>query len=274
MTETNSCVEKDVLIDYLYGEADAVARTRVEAHLRSCAQCADEVRGLKEVRGTLKVWVPPEAELGFRVVCDAHPEPAPVSFWGRLWRPPVWGLATAAVLVVAVAAALVRPEVTFERGGMVLRIGWSDIVSEAARQPTVVPASQSDQALPANQPRLAIEALRGMPVAAGSRSQGRVPALGSADVPLGPGGAAADEWQLRVNELIRASEQRQGSALDARGPRIGELTAQWRDDLTKLQQVFTEFDVTPELAGPQLLDYLCRVGAIRCDRVGTNDAPD
>jgi len=43
--------------------------------------------------------------------------------------------------------------------------------------------------------------------------------------------------------------------------------------LTKLQRVFTEFDVTPELAGPQLLEYLCRVGVITCDRVGTNDGP-
>ena len=33
MTETNSCVEKDALIDYLYGEADLGAWTRVEAHL-------------------------------------------------------------------------------------------------------------------------------------------------------------------------------------------------------------------------------------------------
>ena len=272
MTETNSCVEKDALVDYLYGEADAGARTRVEAHLRSCAQCADEVRGLKEVRGTLKVWVPPEAELGFRVVSDAHPEPAPVSFWGRLRRPPVWGLVTAAVLVLAVAAAIVKPEMEIGGGGMVLRIGWSDIGSEAARQPAVVPASQSDQALPANQPRQAIEALRALPVAAGSRSQDLVPARGP-DVPLGPGGAAADEWQLRVNELIRASQQRQGSTLDARGLRVGEFTAQWRDDLTKLQRVFTEFDVTPELAGPQLLEYLCRVGVITCDRVGTNDGP-
>ena len=274
MTETNSCVEKDALIDYLYGEADPGAWTRVDAHLRSCVQCADEVRGLKEVRGTLKEWVPPEAELGFRVVSDAHPEPARVSLWGRLRRPPVWGFATAAVLVVAVAAAIVRPEMEIGGGGMVLRIGWNDIGSEPARQPTVVPASQSDQARPANQPRRAIEALRGLPVAAGSRSQDLVPARGSADVPLGPGGAAADEWQLKVNELIRASQQRQGSALDARGPRVGEFTAQWRDDLTKLQQVFTEFDVTPELSGPQLLEYLCRVGAIRCDRAGTNDAPD
>ena len=98
MTETNSCVEKDALIDYLYGEVDADARTRVEAHLRGCEQCADEVRELTNVRGTLETWGPPEAELGFRVVSGARPEPAPVSFFGRLRHPPAWGLAAAAVL--------------------------------------------------------------------------------------------------------------------------------------------------------------------------------
>ena len=54
MTETSSCVEKNALIDYLYGEVDADARTRVEAHLRSCELCADEVRELTDVRGTLE----------------------------------------------------------------------------------------------------------------------------------------------------------------------------------------------------------------------------
>ena len=87
MTETNNCVEKDALIDYLYGEVDAHARTRVDAHLRICEQCADEIRELKEVRGTLDAWAPPEVELGFRVVSDADPMPAPVSLWGRLRRP-------------------------------------------------------------------------------------------------------------------------------------------------------------------------------------------
>ena len=272
MTETNSCIEKDVLIDYLYGEADAGARTRVEAHVRNCAQCADEVRGLKDVRGTLEVWVPPEAELGFRVVSDAHPEPAPVSFWGRLRRPPVWGLATAAVLVLAVAAAIVRPEMEIGRGGMVLRIGWSEIGSEPAAQPAVVPVSPSDQALP-GAPRQEIEAVRGTPVAAGSRSRDFRSAPRGADVFLGSGGAAADEWLLRVNQLISASEQRQGRAPDARVLQVEEFAEQWLDDLTELQRVFAEFEVTPELSGPQLLEYLRRVVAITGARAGTIGSP-
>ena len=115
MTETNSCVEKGALIDYLYGEADAEARARVEAHLRTCVQCADEVSGLKDVRGNLEAWVPPQAELGFRLVSDAEPEPVTISVWSRLRRPPVWGLATAAAVVLAAAVAITKPEL--EMGG-------------------------------------------------------------------------------------------------------------------------------------------------------------
>ena len=49
MTETNVCVEKHEVIDYLYGEANAEARARVEAHLGDCAECADELDGLQAV---------------------------------------------------------------------------------------------------------------------------------------------------------------------------------------------------------------------------------
>ena len=146
MTETNTCVEKDVLIDYLYGEADRDARTRVEAHLRSCEHCADEVRGLTDVRGTLEAWAPPATGLGFRVVSDAHRESAPASFWSRLRHPPAWGLAAAAVLVLAAAAAITKPELQLGRGEMVLRIGWRDSASAAPARPGAEPASPSDRA--------------------------------------------------------------------------------------------------------------------------------
>ena len=146
MSETNGCVDKDALIDYLYGEVDAGARLRVEAHLRSCQQCADEARGMTDVRGTLEAWIPPAPGLGFRVVSDGYPEPVPVSFWGRLGRWPAWGLAAAAVLVLAVAAAITKPELEIGRGEMVLRVGWSDTAPAAATQIGAEPASSSDQA--------------------------------------------------------------------------------------------------------------------------------
>jgi hypothetical protein len=250
MTKTNSCVEKDALIDYLYGEADADARTRVEAHLRSCEHCADEVRGLTDVRGTLEAWAPPAAELGFRVVSDVHPEPAPVSFWGRLRQPPAWGLAAAAVLVLAAGAAIAKPELEIGRGEMVLRLGWSDTAADAATHPGVEPASRSDQATRAAEPRQQLQPLRGTAVATGPRSRATVPVQRGADGFRRLGAAAAagadDEWLLRSTRQLLLEEER--------------IADQRQADLSELQRAFGEFEGTgAELARQQLLDVLRRV---------------
>lgn len=250
MTETNSCVEKDALIDYLYGEVDADARTRVEAHLRSCEPCADEVRELTDVRGTFEAWAPPAAGLGFRVVSDAHSEPAPVSFWGRLRHPPAWGLAAAAVLVLAAGAAITRPELEIGRGEMVLRLGWSDTASDVVTQPES--ASRSDQATLAAEPRQQLQPLRGTAVAVGQRSGASVPVQRGADVFGGLNAAAAaaanDERLLRSTRQLLLEKQR--------------IADQRQADLSELQRAFGEFDRTrAEPARQQLLEVLRRVSA-------------
>lgn len=252
MTETNSCVEKDALIDYLYGEVDADARTRVEAHLRSCEPCADEVRELTDVRGTLEAWAPPAAGLGFRVVSDAHSEPAPVSFWGRLRHPPAWGLAAAAVLVLAAGAAITRPELEIGRGEMVLRLGWSDTASDVVTQPEAESASRSDQATLAAEPRQQLQPLRGTAVAVGQRSGASVPVQRGADVFGGLTAAAAsaanDERLLRSTRQLLLEKQR--------------IADQRQADLSELQRAFGEFDRTrAEPARQQLLEVLRRVSA-------------
>ena len=175
MTKTNSCVEKDALIDHLYGEADADARTRVDAHLRSCAQCADEIRELKDVRGTLEAWDPPKTELGFRVVTDADSVRAPVSLWGRLRRP-AWGFAAAAVLVLAAGLAITKPALEIEQGEMVLRVAWRD----------TTPAAQPAQYEVAPVPR--------------ARSASGQP-LGGTPVGAPAGIVTEDELLLRVRQL-------------------------------------------------------------------------
>ena len=247
MTETNSCVEKDALIDYLYGEVDADARTRVEAHLRSCEPCADEVRELTDVRGTLEAWAPPAAGLGFRVVSDAHSEPAPVSFWGRLRHPPAGGLA-AAVLVLAAGAAITRPELEIGRGEMVLRLGWSDTASDVVTQPEAESASRSDQATLAAEPRQQLQPLRGTAVAVGQRSGASVPVQRGADVFGGLNAAANDERLLRSTRQLLLEKQR--------------IADQRQADLSELQRAFGEFDRTrAEPARQQLLEVLRRVSA-------------
>ena len=252
MTETNSCVEKDALIDYLYGEVDADARTRVEAHLRSCEPCADEVRELTDVRGTLEAWAPPAAGLGFRVVSDAHSESAPVSFWGRLRHPPAWGRAAAAVLVLAAGAAITRPELEIGRGEMVLRLGWSDTASDVVTQPEAEPASRSDQATLAAEPRQQLQPLRGTAVAVGQRSGASVPVQRGADVFGGLNAASAaaanNERLLRSTRQLLFEKQR--------------IADQRQADLSELQRALGEFDRTrAEPVRQQLLEVLRRVSA-------------
>jgi len=48
-------------MDALYGEADAAARARVEAHLALCAACRAEMAALGGVRRDLRAWTLPAA---------------------------------------------------------------------------------------------------------------------------------------------------------------------------------------------------------------------
>jgi hypothetical protein len=48
-------------VDVLYGEADVEARARLEAHLRACAACREEMSGLAGLRRDLRAWRRPAA---------------------------------------------------------------------------------------------------------------------------------------------------------------------------------------------------------------------
>jgi hypothetical protein len=52
-------------MDALYGEADAAARERVEAHLAGCAACREEMAALRGVRRDLRAWALPAARPSF-----------------------------------------------------------------------------------------------------------------------------------------------------------------------------------------------------------------
>jgi hypothetical protein len=77
-------------------------------------------------------WAPPEPDFGFRIVRGASaPPPQP-----RRWFQPAWGLAAAAVLVLAAAAAIAHVEVRYGQEGLVVRTGW-------ARQAPAAPVVQT-----------------------------------------------------------------------------------------------------------------------------------
>lgn len=131
--------DKELLIDYLYGELAAGEREAFDRHLATCAACRDEVSGLRGARTHLESWVPPESELGFQIVRGLG---RPVSMSRRWWGlSPAWGLAAAAMLVGAVSAAIANVEVTAAANGITVRTGWNRAAVAPAAAGAVVSAA-------------------------------------------------------------------------------------------------------------------------------------
>ena len=122
---------KDDLVSYLYDDLEAPARAAFERHLRTCADCHDELAAMRGVRADLLTWSPPEPDFAFRLVAEPRVAAAAnvlrpqVSAWRR-WFTPAAGFAAAAVLVLAAAAGLARVEVRKDADGFTVRTGWSD----------------------------------------------------------------------------------------------------------------------------------------------------
>ena len=122
--------DRELLVDYLYGELAASEREAFDRHLASCAECRDEIAGLNGTRAHLTSWVPPEPELGVQIVRGLS---RPVSVSRRWWGlSPAWGLAAAAMFVGAVSAAIAHVEITAGTGGITVRTGWNRTVETTA----------------------------------------------------------------------------------------------------------------------------------------------
>ena len=111
MTE-NVHIVGERLIAYLYDEADTGERALVDAHLRVCAACAEELAGLGATRTHLAEWAPPDVALGFQIstplTAGEVPATATVLRPARWWqRPtPAWAQIAAAVLIFAAGLSL------------------------------------------------------------------------------------------------------------------------------------------------------------------------
>jgi hypothetical protein len=92
------CNDREKLIAYLYDEASASERRQADAHLAECAECRDELRGLRSVRQDLLAWDVPDHES----VWKPFVTPAATVWWKQV---PAWGLAAAATLVFGLGMA-------------------------------------------------------------------------------------------------------------------------------------------------------------------------
>jgi anti-sigma factor RsiW len=217
---------KEVLVGYIYDELPGPDRMAFEEHLASCAACGEEVQALRRTRVRLASWAPAEPDLRFEIVRSA----------GRSsprWRiAPGWGLAAAAVLVVAVASAIANLEVRVGAEGLVVRTGWS--AGPAPADPAALRVSATD--VVSRQDFAAMQRqVRDLETALAQSAV--VPAVGPSN------GAPLNEADLyrRVRQMILESESRQDQQFAARlVSGLREIQAAHTLDLVRLEQTLNK----------------------------------
>jgi hypothetical protein len=192
---------REDLMAVLYGEADAEAQARVDAHRADCAACREELAALRSLRRTLAGWKLPE-----------QAAPRARGAWAG-WR----ALATAAGLLLALGGALglSGAELQYARGGLSIRLGRPG--------PEATGARDAEQERRYAQALAALEARAAAPDALPQARPGE-----------------DGELMDRVAELIRASEARQAQLLNASLRDLGRQSdAQRRYDLARISAGFS-----------------------------------
>lgn len=253
---TFTCDDKATLVAYIYGELDAAARARIDAHLVACAQCADEVSALGDVRAELGLWVPPDAELGFSIVKTS--EAATVLRPARWWTTvPRWAQAAAAVLVLAAGAAIANLQVRSGPEGFSVTTGWmTPVLSEPVDGAAVGRRVEGPGAEVNGEGwKIALSALEQE-----LRSEIRAARTQPGPTAVRASASAADEATIRrVQQLLAESEQRLERELALRFTQFSrDLDMQRRSDLVRIRSGFGEFG-EQMLRQQQMINNVMRV---------------
>jgi hypothetical protein len=222
--------DKELLIAYLYDEADAAGRMRMESHLRECAACRDELSALRGLRAGLAEWAPPQPDFDVRMVRERRPT------W-RTWWTPAFGVAAAAVLVLAVASALAHVEVTHDSNGFTVRTGWGTATPDGGPAAASAGRTAPQRAELEAQFAAVERRLSSLEVAAQQPSSVRAV---STDTPVRMSDA---EIMRRVRDLLAQSESKQQQELAVRiSQLLRDVNAQRTADLTRIQQGLGRID--------------------------------
>jgi anti-sigma factor RsiW len=191
----------ELLLGYLYDELTPSERETFNEHVASCAECRDEVAGLRGTRTRLLSWAPPEPDLGFEMVRGPRTAAAPARWWGLS---PAWGMAAAAMLTVAASAAIANVEVRFGgEEGVVVRTGWNRSTGPVPAQATQPVASSSD-----------LKRVEARMQDLERQLAARPAAVVAANTTASANGRMSDSEILRlVRQTVGESEQRQSSEL-------------------------------------------------------------
>jgi signal transduction histidine kinase len=229
--------EKERLVSYIYDELNRAERAEVEAHLKTCAACREEAAGMRSVRTDLASWTPPQPEFGFHIVRERKPT------W-REWWTPAFGLAAAAVLVLAIASAIANVDVTYAKLGLHLRTGWGSTQASVA---PLAPATASPRgAVPADTSTNAAADVRVLLAALDTRVrqlESAPRASGMQQAALKGARQSDAEILKQVRDLLAQSESKQQQELALRIAQvIRDVDAQRVADLNRIQQGFGRID--------------------------------
>ena len=228
----------DALLDYLYEEGDPAQRLKIAQHLQECVACSVAVLEFQSVRGMLRDWNAPAADLGFRIVQDAHvpAPPPPVARRAAAWG---WGLQAAfAVLLFVSGMAVSQLNVRFADGALTVGTRQAASVGNVRMAAAPAPAAVS----PEIDYDMLLAKLRAS--LASPDTSGGSQSAATAD-------AATERLLQRVRAMIDQSEQRQQRELALRLSQVtGEVEAQHQADLLRLQQSVGQTQ--------DVMDYLVR----------------
>ncbi len=110
------------LKSYVLGEATSAQRGAVNAHIRECSACREELGRLRAAQAALMTLREEEPPRRIAFVSDQVFEP---SWWRRLLAPhPAYGLAAAGLLAAAIVAhgAMARPAARVDQAAIEARV--------------------------------------------------------------------------------------------------------------------------------------------------------
>jgi hypothetical protein len=241
------CERKEQLIGFLYDDLDPSDRQAFQRHLTTCAECREELADLRATRGQIAAWAPPEPDFGFRIVRGAAAPPAVPRF--RL--SPAWGLAAAAILVMAIGAAIANLEVRFGNEGLVVRTGWNHGGASA-----VMPARDGAGLETVDWKQQAQQLDQRLREIEQSLARNRSGSLQS----VAASGMTDEEVLQRVREMLGQSETRQQRLLAARLAAVTrDFDVQRRIDLAAVDQGMTRLQNSSGAEVKQYRDLIQRM---------------
>lgn len=248
------CIEdnKPVLIGYLYGELAPADRRVFESHLASCAACSDEVAALRATREDLIAWAPPECRDLPSSWIEAPAASSPAARL-RAWAP-AFGLAAAAMLLLAASASIANLEIRYDAQGFAIRTGRAPVAADpavTAAAPAALRSAPVEAAYVTASELAAFEArLRATFAAPDARGLTRAASVSSATPQL-----SAD-----VRRLIEESEERTRQEMASRFlDLVRDFEGHRRADMMRVQQVLGQVQRTNGAEAAQTRDIVNRL---------------